>query len=430
MGICYGPLLSSINEPKLNYWTLKNGTHCVTADMPDTALTCIDFWCKAGSSFEKAGEEGLAHFLEHMIFKGSDCLREGEFDLEIEALGGSSNAATGFDDVHFHVLIPPKVLSPAIELLLNLVLSPAIRPDAFSMEREVVLEEIAQYQDQPDEQVFKQLLETCWGAKHSYGRPILGGVKSLKASSPERMKAFHKRLYQSDNCCLAIAGHIPPTIKETIANSLLSKVKRISQEEIPEPIRQNLFFQKGRKEIKVKRLESARLLMAWPIPPARNQLMIMGADLATSLLSEGRRSRLVEHLRETLQIVESIEMDAIVLEEGGLIVLEACCLEEQLERVENEIKKILLESSESVPQIHEVERAKHLVRNGLCFSLESASHVAGLAGAQALWDRRQPLLAPLKNIDYWTGEKLKAEIFNLIKPELSCTLIAKPIDIC
>ena len=125
--------------------------------MSNAPLTCIDLWCKGGSFFEKKGEEGLAHFLEHMIFKGSDALDAGEFDRRIEALGGSSNAATGFDDVHFHVLVPPKVVSEALELLLDLVLKPALLPNAYAMEREVVLEEIAQHNDQPEEKVFQTL---------------------------------------------------------------------------------------------------------------------------------------------------------------------------------------------------------------------------------------------------------------------------------
>ena len=117
--------------------------------MPDSPLTCIDFWCQAGSSSERSGEEGIAHFLEHMVFKGSGRLAAGAFDEAIEALGGSSNAATGFDDVHFHVLIPPDRAAEALELLLELVLQPALDPQGFSTERDVVLEEIAQYATNP-----------------------------------------------------------------------------------------------------------------------------------------------------------------------------------------------------------------------------------------------------------------------------------------
>ena len=114
----------------------------------------------------------MAHFLEHMVFKGSQELPAGAFDRQIEALGGSSNAATGFDDVHFHVMIPPEQAPRALQLLLELVLHPALTTDDFGLEREVVLEEIAQYADQPDERVIQNLLSRgC--PDHAYGRPIL-----------------------------------------------------------------------------------------------------------------------------------------------------------------------------------------------------------------------------------------------------------------
>ena len=106
---------------KVNHWTLPNGATCVVADIEDSTLSCIDFWCKGGSLYEKKDEEGVAHFLEHMIFKGSRNLKEGEFDLKIESLGGSSNAATGLDDVHYHILVPPSNTEEALNLLLELL---------------------------------------------------------------------------------------------------------------------------------------------------------------------------------------------------------------------------------------------------------------------------------------------------------------------
>ena len=146
---------------KVNHWSLPNGATCVVANMEDSTLTCIDFWCRGGSNYEIKSEEGMAHFLEHMIFKGSKTLKEGEFDFKIESLGGSSNAATGLDDVHYHVLVPPENTEEALNLLLELLLFPEIKQDAFEMEKEVVLEEIAQNIDQPDEIIYMKLLKGC-----------------------------------------------------------------------------------------------------------------------------------------------------------------------------------------------------------------------------------------------------------------------------
>ena len=99
-------MLPGLEQP--NRRVLANGAELVSIDLAEAPLVCLDFWCRAGSVFEAGSESGMAHFLEHMVFKGSQSLAAGEFDRRIEALGGSSNAATGFDDVHYHVLIPPQ----------------------------------------------------------------------------------------------------------------------------------------------------------------------------------------------------------------------------------------------------------------------------------------------------------------------------------
>ena len=418
-------LKSSIQEPNLTLWSLQNNTLCVIADMPNAPLTCLDLWIKAGSVYEKPGEEGIAHFLEHMVFKGGHNLKEGDFDRKIEAFGGSSNAATGFDDVHFHVLVPPETVRYAIDLLLDLVLAPTLNPESFEIEKEVVLEEIAQNNDLPEEQIFQQLLQSCWG-KHAYGRPILGYEKSLRGMTPNLMKSFHERLYKGINCTISIAGVIPKDIEKTINESRLSSIQAGGRRVKIQPHNPSLDFKTGHKEIKVKRLESSRLTMAWPIPEAKEQLQIMGSDIATSILCEGRRSRLISHLREELQIVESIEMDVTTLEEGGLIILEACCMENQLNRVEKEIHKTLKEINLKPPTDQEIKRACQLIKNNLCFSLELTSNVAAIAGSQVTWDRHQPLLAQLDYIDYWTTNKLISEIFSKIQPDKGTTLIARP----
>ena len=393
--------------------------------MPDASLTSLDIWVKAGSICERSGEEGLAHFLEHMVFKGSKNLKEGEFDKKIEALGGSSNAETGFDDVHYYVSVPSNVIEPALELLLSLVITPLINEDAFETERQVVLEEIAQHDDQPDEQIIQKLLETCW-PNHAYGRPILGCERSLKSISPRQMKSFHKQQYQGDNCTIAIAGNYPNNLENILEGSLLASLESDRNTNFSLKNNSTLCFQAGRKEIYINRLETARVIMAWPIPPANEQLEIMGADIATSFLSEGRRSRLVKRLREELQIVESIDMDITILEKGGLIMLEACCVEEQVDQVEKEINKVLIESSLKVPSSNEINRAYQLVKNYLCFSLETSGQIASVSGAHILWGREQELLEPIKHIDYWSKEKLQKEILQNLHPDKSCTLIARP----
>ena len=107
----------------VKHWSLPNGATCVVADIEESKLTCIDFWCKAGSLYETKDEEDCTFLRAYMIFKGSKNLKEGEFDLKIESLGGSSNAATGLDDVHYHVLVPPEKIEEGLKIIIDLLVS-------------------------------------------------------------------------------------------------------------------------------------------------------------------------------------------------------------------------------------------------------------------------------------------------------------------
>jgi len=427
MGLCHGTLTAIPSGPVLEHRTLANGSSLVTAAIPDAALTCLDFWCQGGSAWERSGEEGIAHFLEHMVFKGSQQLGPGEFDRRIEALGGSSNAATGFDDVHYHVLVPSTESKEALDLLLDLVLDPALDQDCFVMERDVVLEEIAQYRDQPDDQVLQTLLELCC-APHCYGRPILGWETSLRGMDPAGMRRYHHRRYRGANCCLSVAGTIEEGLITHALEGPLAALAKRTDSDLSTTTQSSLNFQRGRENRVFPRLEAARLMMVWPVATADDQLGIAGADLATTILAEGRRSRLVQKLREELQIVESIDMDVTTLEQGSLVMLEACCPEDQIERVETEIHRQLESSLTQAITDEEFHRAMQLVGNGHRFSLEAPGAVAASAGSQTLWGRHRDLLAPLQDLMHWNASTLRERVMPLLQPQRGFTLIAQPED--
>ena len=407
---------------KVNHWSLPNGATCVVANMKDSTLTCIDFWCRGGSNYEIKNEEGIAHFLEHMIFKGSKNLKEGEFDLRIESLGGSSNAATGLDDVHYHVLVPPENTEEAINLLLELILFPEIEKNAFEMEKEVVLEEISQSIDQPDEIIYMKLLKECC-SPHRYSRPILGNKKSVKNIEPKQMKLFHENHYIAKNCTLCIAGIVPKQINSIINNSKLNQLKEKTTKTNKD---KQITFNKGYKKEFIPRLEGGRILKAWELPPAKENLLILGAEIAATMLCEGRSSIIVKKLREEKRIIESIEIDLQILEEGGLIILDVCCPLENLKLAEIEINKILKESTKDLFTQKDIDRAKKLIINNIYFGTELSNQIASNIGNQALWGRHESILKSIKEISYWTSKRLDKFIFPLFKPENSFTLIAEP----
>ena len=417
---CCGPLLPGLEQP--NRRVLANGAELVSLELAETPLVCLDFWCRAGSVFEADSESGMAHFLEHMVFKGSQSLAAGEFDRRIEALGGSSNAATGFDDVHFHVLIPPQAAAEALDLLLDLVLEPRLEPEAFAMERQVVLEELAQSEDQPEEVAVQQLLAmACPG--HAYGLPILGQREALLAHEPEAMDAFHRRLYGGGRCVLALAGALAGTdLEARAAEGALASLAPLDGLPPLEPLRVNA----GERRLELPRLEAARLLMAWGQPAARDLHGVMGGDLATSLLAEGRRSRLVARLREQLQLVESVDLDLHPMECGSLALLEAVCDPDDLPAVRTAIHGVWEEVMAEPVQAAEWSRVRRLVANSYRFGMEAPGNVAGLIGTGQLWGRYDRLEAPLEAIDTWDPETLRAEALASLDPSRAAILEAVP----
>ena len=416
------PLLSGLGDPERQ--RLANGVELVSLPLPEAPLVCIDFWCQAGSSFEHQHEHGLAHFLEHMVFKGSDALAAGEFDRRVEALGGMTNAATGFDDVHFHVLIPPEAAPEALDLLLDLVLRPRLEAEAFAMERQVVLEELAQSEDQPEEVALQRLLAAaCPG--HPYSLPNLGDRESLLHHDPETMAAFHQRLYRPGGCVLALAGATGDG--QLASRAALGPLGTLTNGDPTDTIQApTLQVVPGEQRLALPRLEAARLLMAWAQPPAGNLEAVIGSDLATTVLSEGRRSRLVDRLREDLRLVESIDLDLHAMQGGSLALLEAVCEPDDLEAVRRAITEVWQEVMAAPITKEEWERAQRLVANSYRFSLESSAGVAGLIGSNQLWQRQYRLASPLEMLQRWTPETLQHQVLIGFDPALASVLEAVP----
>jgi predicted Zn-dependent peptidase len=357
-----------------------------------------------------------------MVFKGSDSLAAGEFDRRIEALGGSSNAATGFDDVHYHVLIPPQAAGEALDLLLDLVLHPRLDPEAFDLERRVVLEELAQNEDQPEEVALQELLSRACPT-HAYGLPILGRRDALLAHDPAAMAAFHRRLYTGGRCVLALSGALgDDDLRRRISDGPLAGLDSGA----PCPAATPLIQVPGEARLELPRLEAARLLMAWWQPPCADLDGVMGSDLATSLLAEGRRSRLVDRLREQLRIVESVDLDLHAMECGSLALLEAVCESEELPEVRQAIQQVWQEVMAEPITPAEWQRVRRLVTNAYRFGLESAGALAGLIGNSTLWGRRHSLARPLELLERWTPARLQETALPLLDPARAFVLEAVP----
>ena len=240
---------------------------------------------------------------------------------------------------------------------------------------------------------------------------------------PGAMASFHQRLYGGSRCVLALSGALSELpLLERLSDGPLAGLQAGCDPVAPPP----LHLQPGEERLALPRLEAARLLMAWWQPPAADLEAVMGADLATSLLAEGRRSRLVERLREQLRIVESIDLDLHPMEYGSLALLEAVCDPDDLAQVKQAINQVWQEVMAAEIEAIEWARVKRLVANAYRFGLESAGALAGLIGNSTLWGRRQPLARPLELLEQWDPRRLRDSALPLLDPARAFVLEAVP----
>jgi len=418
-----------MNVGEVNYYTHSSKTRCVFVDNKELPLISIDIWCKAGSSFEEFDKNGTAHFLEHMIFKGTKKIKPGEFDHKIESLGGLSNASTGYDDVHYHVLIPPNNFRESLALLTNIVVSPNFNPDEFIKEKGVILDEIKQQNDQPEENLFNYFLKRVW-LSPNYANSILGTEQSIKKLEINDLKKFHSKHYTPENMCVAIAGNLSGDIYKIFEKSNLSGINKNLIYEDPNlinyKIKPSLKIRNGRELIKFDNLEFSRIFMAWFIPKLSDQKNIIGLEILASILSVGRSSRLVKSLREDNNLVESVYVDVNAAELGGLLILETSCENKDIYLVEEQINKTINEISDCKNlTLHEIKKAINIVKSNYVFNLETSTQLSSFFGNELLWGRKSAINELESHLSYWNNLDNFKEIIKYIKGE-KFTLIASP----
>ena len=401
----------------VKYWEHPSKTKCVFVEESNSPLISIDFWIKAGISFEEKEKVGLAHFLEHMIFKGSKLLKPGEFDLRIEALGGFSNASTGYDDVHYYVDIPPSNVEEALSLLTNLVLFPEFNEREFNLEKKVIIEEILQSQDQKDELIFNSFLKSVW-IDHPYNKSILGEEENINEIELNDLHNFHKKYYIPINSCIAIAGKLPKNYLEIFNNCELREPKNLI--DLRQICIDNKNIRKGRKIEFFKDIEFSRIFMAWQIPSSKDQKNILGYEIISSILTDGRNSILNRSLKEEKQIVESIHSGIQPGEFGSLFIIEASLERENLRKVEDIICNLLQKLLTNSNLNNKIKKALRIVKSNYIFNLETSSQLSQFYGNHLLWGRLNPQIELKENFKYWEStENLRKLIKFLLQDKFT-----------
>jgi zinc protease len=368
--------------PRMNAPTvhkLPNGLTIVAEQMPVEAVN-LSLWIKIGSAVESDTINGMAHFLEHMIFKGTERLACGEFERQIEERGAVTNAATSQDYTHYYITTAPKDFAQLAPLQIDVVCNASIPDEAFEKERLVVLEEIRRSEDNPRRRTFRRAMETAF-EKLPYRRPVLGPEAVISQLQAQQMRDFHATWYQPQSITAVAVGNLPvDELIATVAEGFsVSEQLTVNSQQLkvnPEPA----FTEVVRREFIDESLQEARLVMVWRVPGLQQLDNSYALDVLAGVLAHGRTSRLVRDLREERGLVTSISVSNMTNQLQGTFYISAKCAVANLQAVEEAIAQHIRILHTELVSESEIARIRRRVANRFIFGNETPSDRAGLYG--------------------------------------------------
>jgi predicted Zn-dependent peptidase len=363
--------------------------------MPSLATVSVDIWVRAGATCDPKGYEGMAHFVEHMIFRGTEAIAAGEFDLLIESEGGSSHAATSHDYAHYAHTVAASQITHTLPCLVEMLLNAKIDPEHLEQERLVILEEIRQSTDDPDWLAYQHLMVTAYG-EHPYGRSILGNLDTVAQITAAQVQEFHQLHYQPQQMIVAIAGAISCEqaleLVKSAFNAVTSKYPKDCDRhtgqrspifyKLPH-VQQKFLPHVQRQTITSPQVQHSRLHLAWMGTSAQNLQEAIQLELLLAVLVQGRSARLVQQLLER-GWVQDIGGSFAVQQYDSLFTISAYLETGDLERVENHISQEITTLNNQLVTNSELNRAKRSLCNGFIFSLESPPQLANFLGYHSL----------------------------------------------
>lgn len=376
---------TQIVSPKIR--RLPNGLTVIAEQMPIDAVN-LSIWLNIGSKVESDAINGMAHFLEHMIFKGTPRIGFGEFERLIEERGAYTNAATSQDYTHYYITTAPQDFATLAPLQVELVMNASLQDDHFNKERPVILEEIRRAEDSPQRRTFYRSMQMSFD-RLPYRRPVLGPTGVVEALSAQQMRAFHHTWYQPQNMTVVAVGNLPVeeltrVVEESFDQALARSDRGYASDEmklqVPSSQAEAPFAKIHRAEYVDESLQQARLVMDWRVPGMRSLEETYPLDVCASILGQGRTARLIDDLREQRQLVNSISASNMTFSNQGIFSISARMPVEKLAEAEAAILEHLQRLHDEPVTAAELSRVQTQVANRFIFGNETPSDRAGLYG--------------------------------------------------
>jgi zinc protease len=302
------PVTSGQHRLQVPYteFTLGNGLHVILHRDASVPTVSVNVWYHVGSGSEKPGRTGFAHLFEHLMFEGSKNVPEGAFDQWLEAAGGNNNGSTTNDRTNYYIDVPSNALEMALFLESDRMgyLLDTMTPERVDGQRDVVKNERRQsYENQPYGRAFLTLGEMLYPKNHPYSWPTIGSMEDLTAATRDDVAEFFKTYYAPNNASLVVAGDIDIADARKLVEKWFSEIPRGPA--VPPITPPAASLTEVKKQTLTDRVQLPRLYLAWHTPP----LFAPGdaaMDVAASLMTGGKNSRLYRRLVYDMQIAQDV----------------------------------------------------------------------------------------------------------------------------
>lgn len=364
---------------------LPSGQTVIVMPVNSNPIVTIDTWIKTGSINENDKNSGVAHFLEHLFFKGTEKTPPGEFDRILESKGGVTNAATSKDFTHYYITIPAKEFDKALELHADMLLNPMIPRKELEKERLVVLEEISKGQDNPRNVMYNNLFKVIYTQNepyHPYFRPVIGSKEVIETITREEILDFYNKWYSPHNMTTVIAGDIDPNYAIKKVSELFNNNDKTYQEGIypKTPVIQKQLRVEEKKDI-----NTGYMAIAFKAPKFKEDKDGYALDVLSTILGDSRSSILNQKLKEEKQLVYSILASNSTFMDDGLFVIQTSFKLNNLKSVEDGIfKEIDLIKKGGITD-EQVKKAINMIKTSTYYSRESISNISNELGYLTLF---------------------------------------------